>query len=464
MRKLTLIMPGVGRKPGRRYVSSWTMEPLGLAVLAGVTPADIEIRFVDDRLEVIPYDEPTEAVGINVETYTARRAYAIAARFRSRGVPVILGGYHPTLIPDEASAHADAIVEGEAETLWPQVIEDVRSHHLQRRYASPTRIATPGGGPRREIFAGRKYLPMTLIETGRGCRFACDFCSVSPFYRRTSAPKAIEHVLAEIEDGGRRNVFFVDDNIIADLDRAKQLFAALEPARIGWFSQGSINMADDRDLLAAMSRSGCRGILIGFESLSATSLAAMGKSWAQISRDYSDSIRRIHNAGIPIYATFVFGYDTDDADAINRTVAFAIEQRFSMAAFNHLVPFPGTPLYERLQRERRLISDPWWLNPDYRFGDVAFHPRCMSAEELAQRCFDARTAFYRFGSILHRATNVRSNCHDLRSAATYFWLNAFSGKQMRARQGLPLGSGFDDESLPLEREPTGAPLPQGAGA
>ena len=170
--KITLIMPGVGRKPGEPYVASWKMEPLGPAMLAAVTPPDVEVRFVDDRLEAIPYGEPTDAVGINVETYTARRAYSIAARFRARGVPVILGGYHPTLVPEEAAIHADAIVAGQAEPVWPHLIADLRSGRLQSMYSGHGGPMPLGLHPRRDIFAGKKYLPVTLIETGRGCHAA----------------------------------------------------------------------------------------------------------------------------------------------------------------------------------------------------------------------------------------------------------------------------------------------------
>jgi radical SAM superfamily enzyme YgiQ (UPF0313 family) len=257
-------------------------------------------------------------------------------------------------------------------------------------------------------------------------------------------------------------VFFVDDNIVTDIARAKQLCRALIPANLRWISQGSLTMAEDPELLRLMRRSGCAGVLIGFESLGRATLAVMGKSWNCAVRDYGESIRRIRDAGIPIYATFVFGYDTDDADALDRTVEFAIQQRFFLAAFNHLIPFPGTPLYARLKREGRLRCDPWWLAADYRFGDVAFHPRSMSAEELAERCFRARQAFYRFGSVCTRAWDFRANLRDPRSAALYFWLNAFSAGEARQRQGLPIGTGFDDLLPPAPHGP-GAPALQEAG-
>ena len=441
--KITLIMPGVGQKQGEPYVNSWKMEPLSLAKLAALTPADVEVRFVDDRVESIPYDDPTDAVAINVETYTARRAYHLAKCFRERGVPVIFGGYHPTLIPREARAHADAVVLGEAEGVWWQVIEDLRKNKLRGTYRSSGRPMLDGIQPRREIFRGKRYLPVTLVESGRGCKFRCDFCSVSRFFDHTHRARPVGDIVAEIESCGNKTVFFVDDNIIADFRRARELFDAIRPLGINWMSQGSINVADDPSMLELMRKSGCRGILVGFESLSKRALAQMGKSWNTAARDYEEAIKRIRDSGIAIYATFVFGYDTDQPDAVDRSVDFAVKQKFLLAAFNHLVPFPGTPLYERLRRQGRLRFDPWWLNPNYRFGDVAFRPRNITPEELAKKCFDARIEFYRFRSVLARAMNFKSNCSGFRAAATYFWLNLFSGREMRYRQGLPLGVGLD---------------------
>ncbi|NQU24646.1 MAG: B12-binding domain-containing radical SAM protein [Candidatus Nealsonbacteria bacterium] len=444
--KITLIMPGVGCKPGEPYVRGWKMQPLSLAVLAALTPSDVDLRFVDDRVEPIPYDTPTDAVAISVETYTARRAYQIAESFRARGVPVILGGYHPTLVPDEASGFADAIVIGEAETVWGRVIEDCRRNQLGNVYRSDARPALDGLQPRREIFQNKPYLPLTLIETGRGCRFACDFCSVSCFFRQTYRARPVTDIVAEIEACGNQTVFFTDDNIVADFDRARRLFQAIRPLGINWLSQGSVNMADDLAMLKLMRQSGCRGILVGFESLSDETLVRMGKGWNQTMRDYSEAVSRIRDSGIAVYATFVFGYDTDTPDAIDRAVEFAIGQKFFMAAFNHLVPFPGTPVYSRLEREGRLRFDRWWLQPEYRFGDVAFKPRHMTAEQLAQRCYKARRDFYRFGSVMTRAMDLRANCADVRAAISYLWINLFSGREARKRQGLPLGEGLEGKA------------------
>jgi len=438
-------MPAVGKKENEPYVNSWKMEPLALAVLAGLTPKDIEIDFFDDRLETIPYDHNTNLVALNVETYTAKRAYQISSQFRKRGVPVILGGYHPTLMPNEAMEFADSIVVGEADHIWSQVIKDAEKNQLQKLYRSIQRPVLNGVKPQRSIFEGKKYLPITLIESGRGCKFNCKFCSISCFFRSTYNQRPVSEVVKEIGLLGKKDIFFVDDNIAADFGKAKEFFKALIPLKINWISQGSINMAKDPEMLSLMRKSGCLGLLVGFESLNTNNLAQMGKEWNRNNNSYEESIKRFHDAGIAVYATFIFGYDSDDPDSFNRTFDFAVKQKFFLAAFNHLVPFPGTPLYEDLKSQKRLLYEKWWLDERYKFGDVAFIPKHMAPEQLSEECFKARVGFYRFNSILKRFLNVNSNCSTFRKLISFFSLNMFSQNEAQKRQGLPLGEGLDTE-------------------
>jgi radical SAM superfamily enzyme YgiQ (UPF0313 family) len=440
-------MPAVGQKQGEGYVDSWKMEPLSMAVLAGLTPDDIEVNFYDDRLEVIPYNEKTDLVAINVETYTARRSYQIAANFRQRGVPVILGGYHPTLMPEEAAQFADSVLIGEAEDVWREAINDTKSKSVKKFYRSVQRPILNGTKPRRNIFAGKRYIPITLIESGRGCGFSCAFCSVTSFYKHSYNSRPIEEIVKEIELTRKKDIFFVDDNITADFVHAKKLFRALIPLKINWISQGSINMATDEELLALMKKSGCLGLLIGFESLNEENLAQMGKSWNIRSGEYEIALRKFREIGIVIYGTFIFGYDGDTNDSIRKTLDFALNQKLFLAAFNHLVPFPGTPLYGQLESQKRLLTEKWWLDANYKFGDVAFRPKNFTPQGLSDACMKAREDFYKLSSVLRRATDFQNNCRNLSMAVKYFVYNLFSQREIRNRQGLPLAEGLDSGNV-----------------
>lgn len=432
-------MPSVGKKENEPYVDSWKMEPLALATLAGLTPPDIEIDFFDDRIEAIDYNRETDLVALNVETYTAKRAYEISTRFRQLGKQVVLGGFHPTLVPKEAIEYADAVVIGEVEDIWTRVIEDSQKRKLQKYYKSDTRPVLNGVKPRREIFKHKQYLPISLVESGRGCKFSCNFCSISSFFNQSYVARPIQEIIREIESLNKRFIFLVDDNINVDRERSKEFFKALIPLRITWVSQASINIAEDEELLCLMKKSGCFGLLIGFESLNNNNLKQMGKEWNGGIEHYTKALKRLRGHGIGIYATFVFGYDDDDVDSFSNTLDFAIENKFLLAAFNHLVPFPGTPLYNQLKKEGRLLFDKWWLDSKYRFGDVAFHPKQMSPEELSQGCMEARRKFYRFSSILRRFSDLKANCRNPYIAMQFLSLNFLSQKEVIKRQGLPLG-------------------------
>lgn len=267
--RLTLVHPCIGRKTGQRYIRTWQMEPLPPAQIAALTPDDVEIRFYDDRMERIPFDEPTDLVAISVETYTARRAYQIATEYRKRGVPVVMGGFHATLCTDEVARYAEAVVVGEAEAVWLRVIEDFRVGRLEKTYRAVARPDLKGVRPDRAIFAGKRYLPIGLVEAGRGCHLKCEFCAIQSFFNSTQTRRPVEDIIAEIRQikHDKKLIFFVDDNITSNLEQAKAFFRALIPERIKWVSQASINVAHDEEFLQLIKESGCQGLLIGFESL-----------------------------------------------------------------------------------------------------------------------------------------------------------------------------------------------------
>ena len=451
--KLTLIYPSVGRKENKPYVRAWQMQPLSMAVLAGLTPADVEVQFYDDRMESIPFDEQTDLVAISVETFTALRAYKIARAFRARGVPVVLGGYHVTLLPDEAQQEADSVVIGDAETVWEQLITDARYARLQTVYRTHSRHSLRGVRPRREIFGERQYQNITLVESARGCNFNCDFCSITAFHSASQSHRPAVEVAEEMERTGSKRFFIVDDNIVSQPAKARELCRELIPLGIRWVGQASIHIARDEELLELMVASGCLGVLIGMESLDPKNLRDMGKEWNLASGGYAESLASFRKHGLAVYGTFVFGYDNDDPHVVQQSIDFAREQKLFLAAFNHLVPFPGTPLYRRLEQEGRLLHPRWWLDPNCRVGDVVFRPKRLDPLELKGLCLDARRQFYSWRSIAGRLCDRSANAANLLMTGVYLGLNIGAHFDIDLRQGLQLGAGLDDwepvhESIP----------------
>lgn len=436
MKRIAFIRPNMF--PGR---ASDAMTPLVFGLLAARTPAHMDTVLWDERLEEIPFDADVDLVAITVETYTARRAYQIAARFRRRGIPVVMGGYHPSLVPDEAGCHADAVVIGDGESLWPRVVEDAGQGRLRPVYRGPAMAPIDAGCPMdRRIFKGKSYLPLDLVQYGRGCRFNCDFCSIRAFYGRSVGRRIIPDILSEIGGLDRRHFFFVDDNLFNDTAELKSLLAGLVGRGKTWSCQVSIDIADDPALIDLMVKSGCRAVLIGFESLDDGNLRQMRKGWAVKTRSYRDRLRVLRAAGLMIYGTFVFGYDNDGPEIFERTVEFAIDNKFMLANFNPLTPMPGTRLFDRLAKEGRLTHERWWLEESYRYGGATFRPRGMTADELTQGCLDARKAFNTAGSIASRLLDFRTNARTPARAGFYLLANLISRREIHAKQGQKLGA------------------------
>ena len=439
--RLTIIHPCIGRKPGQSYIRTWQMEALPAATIAGLTPEDVEIRFYDDRMEVIPFDEATDLVAISVETYTAKRAYQIATEYRKRKVPVVMGGFHATLCPDEAALHAEAVVCGEAETLWAQVIDDARHGRLQKFYRNTgPRPSLARMKPDRSIFEGKRYLPIGLVEAGRGCHLKCDFCAVQTVFNSTQTRRPPYAILAEIIalKGKRKLFFFVDDNITSNMEQAKEFFRALVPLKIRWVSQSSINAAHDEEFLDLLARSGCQGVLIGFESLNPANLKDMNKVFNTMRGGFEKALGNLRRHRIRVYGTFIFGYDRDTPESFGDTVDFAREHALYIAAFNHLTPFPGTPLYTRLKEQGRLLYESWWLDDRYSYNRIPFQPRGMSPELLQSNCVEARRKFYSWPSILGRGMDTvnRSNWFMWRN---FYLINGMHRNDVSMRDHYPLG-------------------------
>jgi radical SAM superfamily enzyme YgiQ (UPF0313 family) len=441
--RLTLIHPCIGRRKDQPYIRLWQMEPLPPAAIAGLTPPGVEIKFYDDRMERIPYDEPTDLVGISVETYTAKRAYQIASEYRRRGVPVVMGGFHATLCPEEVSQYADAVVVGEAETLWETVLKDAERKTLQPYYRAESRPSLARMRPQRAIFAGKNYLPVGLIEAGRGCHFVCDFCAVQTVFGQTQSRRPADDILTELEQLREKPlIFFVDDNITSNMAQAKEFFKELKKLKIKWVSQASINAAHDEEFLQIIKESGCQGVLIGFESLNPDNLKKMNKGFNTMQGGYEKALANLRRHNIRLYITFVFGYDEDSEASFKESVDFALRHKFYIAAFNHLTPFPGTPLYKRLEQEGRLLFNKWWLDDGYSYNMIPFQPAHMTPERLQRGCVEARAEFYNWSNIWQRSLDP-VNRSSLLMWWQFYGINAMFRREVRQRDYYPLG----DESF-----------------
>ena len=384
----------------RSQFKAYLAPPLALAVLAGITPPEVEVSITDEYLDPVDLEQPADLVGISATTQTAARAYQLADAFRARGVRVVLGGMHPSALQEEAAQHADAVVVGEGETVWTRLLSDLEAGHLQPVYRGNGRPSLAGlPHPRRDLFRRKRYLLPNSIYTTRGCPFDCSFCSVTSFFGGTYRCRPVDEVLREIDElENRRLLFFVDDNIVGHKEHARRLFLALAPYRLAWIGQASITVARDEGLLALLAASGCKGLFLGIESLSPDSLNWVGKQQNRV-EEFEEAIRRIHAHGIGIIGSFIFGLDHDTEDVFELTVRFAQRTRLEAAQFNILTPYPGTPLAASLEREGRILTKDW---SRYSEGRVLFTPRLMSVRTLQEGHDWAWREFYGLGSIWRR--------------------------------------------------------------
>lgn len=380
--KIALLAPaGAMHRHGGSFGKSLHYAPLTLTTLAALVPDDLdaEITIYDETAGSIPLDLVADIVCITCITGTSTRCYAYADYFRSRGITVVLGGVHPTMLPDEAQAHADAVMTGFAEQTFPRMLRDFHARSLRSRYAQNADFRIEGRpAPRRELLNKKRYITMNTVEAVRGCSLPCTFCAFPAAFGKTVYKRPVREVVAEIEALNSREILFPDVNLIADRAYAIELFTAMIPLRKIWLGLATSQVGIDDELIAVFSKSGCRGLLIGFESICQQSQSYVNKGVNQVN-SYKDLMKKLHNAGILVQGCFAFGGDNEDATVFEQTVEMVIQAKIDLPRYSILTPFPGTEYYRDLEAQGRITERNWAM---YDVEHCVFTPAKMTAQQL----------------------------------------------------------------------------------
>jgi radical SAM superfamily enzyme YgiQ (UPF0313 family) len=407
--KILLVNPG---GPNYRFrkkalVRSISYPALSLTTLAALVPSELgaDVRIYDESVDGAPVDFNVDVLGITVLTAAANRAYQIADNARRRGVHVVLGGCHASCCADEAQTHADTLITGWAEETWPQFLRDFAAGRPQRRYAQTGPLCLAGRPrPRRDLLNAGKYMDVAVVMASRGCAHHCRFCAVSHDAGYIRSQRPVADVIEEISLLRKPKVLFLDPCFHADPEYALELMAALEILRIRWGCLTTVNTAARPELLEAMRRSGCIGVLTGFESLCQATLDAMGKRHNQPAL-YLDAVRRFHHHGLSVFGCFVFGFEEDGPGVFARTIDFIDQGGLDLVHFTVLTPFPGTPLFQAYHNSQRIITSNYDL---YDFQHVVFQPGRMSPRELQLGLRWAWRTAYTLPRIARRIRNTEA--------------------------------------------------------
>ncbi len=460
--------------PGWRPIKYSLVPPLGLATLASHLDPDDEVVLQDEHVETLDLGDEPDLVVIQVYITSARRSYQIADLYRHRGVHVAMGGLHVTSLPDEAARHADSIFLGPGEATWPEFLADFRAGNPKPRYESSVRTLVGIPPVRRDLIKRNLYLCPNSIVVSRGCPHHCDFCYKDAFYTGGQGfyTQAVDDALAEIERLPGRHVYFLDDHLLGKPSFARELFAGMGGMGRLWQAASTVDAVLRPGLLEEAAAAGMRSVFIGFETLSADNLAGHHKP-QNLSRDYGEVVKRVHDLGIMVNASFVFGLDHDDAGVFDRTVEWAVSAGIETATFHILTPYPGTRLHTRLQADRRILTDDW---DRYTTRDVVYQPRGLTPGQLLGGYRGAYRDFYRWGSILRSAGSHDNRGDWLRHLAyaggwkkfEWLWDRVISARQVN--RALPLleavlgGSGThppgkdQDPIAPEPPRPTDLPI------
>src|SRR3990172_7817470 len=428
--KIKLIAP---RDQGEDSISSaFKLQRVNLPLLAALTPPSHTMTIIDESFAPDDINQDVDLVGITVMTDIALRAYKIADIYRQKAVKVVMGGIHPTVLPDEALEHADAVVVGEAEGIWPRLVSDAASGQMQRLYRAGQMTDLKGlPKPRRDLLPRityEGYTPIPIgVETSRGCPYDCEFCSIGQTMGRQYRVRPVQEVIAEIESIDSPHLFFVDDALGLNRNVAKQLFTEMIPLRRLWLGQGTVSLAEDLELLRLMRRSGCKGLLIGFESVQKGTQNEV-KKIKNLRIDFYEALRRFHGEGFGILGAFVFGSDYENKDVFEQTLEFIMRGRLECIELRILTPYPGTPLYERLLSEGRLFVRDWWLR-GYPSDTLLFQPKGMTADELISGFARLTRQTYSFGGMIRRFLGVSPWKRTLLGCYLYAGINLSTRKR-----------------------------------
>ena len=418
--KVKMILPALteARSPFFRPIKYSLFPPLGLATLAAYLDPDDEVDIQDEHVEELDLDDSPDLVVIQVYITSAYRAYALADHYRRRGVHVALGGLHVTSLPDEAAAHADTVFIGPGEDTWPAFLRDFKAGRRQPRYRSTVRTLDEVPPILRDLIKRHLYLVPNSIVVSRGCPHVCDFCYKEAFFEggRSFYTQSVDAALKEIDRLPGRHLYFLDDHLFGAPQFATALFEGMRGMGRLWQAAGTVNTILRPGLLERAVDAGLRSLFVGFETLDAGNLVEQRK-YQNLRRDYAEAIRRLHDLGVMINGSFVFGMDGDDGTVFDRTVSWAIDHGIETATFHILTPYPGTALYKRMREQDRMTSANWDL---FDTRHTVFRPARLRPEQLEAGYWHAYESFYRWGSILRGASThetARSRLRHLAYAA-----------------------------------------------
>ena len=414
------------------------MKPLLFPILSKLTPKEYEIEFWDERVEKLPEHLDADVIAFSVETFAAKRAYNLSKKYKTEKNIIVMGGFHPSILPEECLNYCDSVIVGDAEDTWPDFLLDHENLCIKKIYRSNydkplSKIDMDNG-----CFKNKKYLPLATLQFSRGCKYNCSFCSVKTMYKNIRQ-KSIEDIVEELKVTEERLLFFLDDNLVADEEHAMEFLKAIKPLKKKWACQISIDVANNDKLLKAMKESGCALVIIGFESLDPDNLKQMKKSANIRQKDYEKAINNIYKHKLLIYATFVFGYDFDDEKTIDDVIHFALRHNFTVANFGLLTPMPGTGIYEDMEREGRLIYKKWWIDDNYRYGDTMFVPKKLSTEKFVTACERVRLSFYSIPNILKRLFKNPLHFKSVHNLFIYLTTNIVARREIKRKNGRILG-------------------------